>query len=121
MCLTNFLPAKTAYKKTICTFPVVICQRHKPHHLQNYLPKTSACAKYKAAGRFPSEPENGTEKLPADVSQFYFRRAKWGFQGGKAPLASLGCTRTGYILNLPIIPTTITAIFERCGCGESSL
>lgn len=34
MCLTNFLPTKTAYKRTICTFPIVICQRHKRHNLQ---------------------------------------------------------------------------------------
>lgn len=50
-----------------------------------------------AISTFPSESENGTEKLPVDVSQFYFRRAKWGFQGGEAPLASLGCARTGCI------------------------
>ena len=97
MCLTNFLPAKSAYKKAVCTSPIVFCQRHKPHNLQTCLPDTSACAKYNATGRFPSESENRTEKLPADVSQFHFRKAKWGFQGGEAPLASLGCARTGCI------------------------
>lgn len=79
---------------------------------------------------FPSESENGMKKLPVDVSQFHFRKAKWGFQGGEAPLASLGYVPEqgasgakwhAVLRNLPIIPTTITAIFEGCGCGESSL
>lgn len=85
MCLTNFLPAKTAYKKTICTFPVVICQRHKPHHLQNYLPKISACAKYKAADRFPSSPKMKRRNFQWMFRSFIFGELNEGSRGAKLP------------------------------------
>ena len=89
ICLTNFLPAKKTCKKAVYTSHEVIRQQ--------CLPETSANANQNATSTFPRESENGTEKLPADVSQFYFSESQPRVQREWNSLASLGCTRAGCI------------------------
>ena len=97
MCLTNFCLIKQLTKKLST-------------HVQNWFAIDTNCIiyrkastkllpvqKYNTAGRFPSESENETQKLPADVSQFLFSESWPRVEREWNSLASLGCARTGCI------------------------
>ena len=82
---------------TVYTFFVVICLRRKPHNLQIasqiHLPVQNTMRRVDSL----ANPKIERRNFQWMFRSFIFRRAKWGFQGGEAPLASLGCARTGCI------------------------
>ena len=97
MCLTNFLSAKEICKKAVCTIPEMICQRHKSHNLLNaslkHLLASIKCNKYIPLRIRKRNGETSSGRFAVS----FFGKLKGGSKGGEAPLASLGCTRTGCI------------------------